>query len=50
MNHLLSINKFMAISMPIMLALVILLSTSGSAMVQEDRAAPAKNVLIALSQ
>src|SRR5215217_4538591 len=50
MNHLLSIKKFMAISMTIMLALVILLSTSGSAMGQEDRVAPGRNVPTAPSQ
>ncbi|MDP8947770.1 MAG: beta-lactamase family protein, partial [Actinomycetota bacterium] len=50
MNHLLSIKKFMAISMTIMLALVILLSTSGSAMGQEDRVAPGKNVSTAPQQ
>ena len=44
MNHLLIIKKFMAISMTIMLALVILLSTSGSAMGQENRVAPGRNV------
>src|SRR5215210_4401553 len=49
-NHLLSIKKFMAISMTIMLALVILLSTSGSAMGQEDRVAPGRNVPTAPSQ
>ena len=45
MNHLLSIKKpkFMAISMTIMLALVILLSTSGSATGQENGAAPGRN-------
>ena len=37
MNHLLIIKIFMAISMPIMLAPVILLSTSGSAMGQENK-------------
>src|SRR5215216_4077874 len=37
MNHPLSIKKFMAISMTIMLALVVLLSTSESAMGQEDK-------------
>jgi hypothetical protein len=36
MNHLLSIKRFTAIPMTIMLALVIVLSTSGSAMGQED--------------
>src|SRR5215216_7215529 len=50
MNHLLSIKKFMAISMTIMLALVILLSTSGSAMGQEDKVAPGRNVSTAPSQ
>src|SRR5215218_9760750 len=49
-NHLLRIKKFMAISMTIMLALVILLSTSGSAMGQEDRVAPGRNVSTAPSQ
>src|SRR5215211_408819 len=49
-NHLLSIKKFMAISMTIMLALVIVLSTSGSAMGQENRVAPARNVATAPSQ
>src|SRR5215212_52606 len=44
MNHLRSIKKFMATSMPIVLALVIVLSTSGSAMGQENSAAPGKNV------
>jgi CubicO group peptidase (beta-lactamase class C family) len=45
MNHLLSIKKlkFMAISMTIMLALVILLSTSGSATGQENGVAPGRN-------
>src|SRR5215203_6220634 len=50
MNHLLSIKKFMAISMTIMLALVILLSTSGSAMGQENRVAAGRNVPTAPSQ
>src|SRR5215207_569832 len=50
MNHLLSIKKCMAISMPIVLALVILLSTSGSAMGQKNRAAPGRNVSTAASQ
>src|SRR5215218_1272794 len=36
MNHLLSIKRFMAISMPIILALVIVLLTSGSARGQEN--------------
>ncbi len=36
MNHLLSSKRFMAISMPIMLALVIVLLTSGSARGQEN--------------
>jgi CubicO group peptidase (beta-lactamase class C family) len=45
MNHLLSIKKlkFMAISMTIILALVILLSTSGSATGQENGVAPGRN-------
>ena len=50
MNHLLSIKKFMAISMTIMSALVIVLSTSGSAMGQENKVAPARNVATAPSQ
>src|SRR5215218_6431547 len=50
MNHLRSIKKFMAISMPIVLALVIVLSTSGSAMGQENSAAPGKNVSTAASR
>jgi len=44
MNHLLIIKIFMAISMPIMLALVIVLSTSGSAMGQENNLAPGRHV------
>ena len=43
MNHLLITKKFWAISMTIMLALVIVLSTSGSAMGQEDRGVPSRN-------
>ena len=50
MNHLLIIKKCMAISMLIVLTLVILLSTSGSATGQEDRAAPGKNAPTAPSQ
>jgi CubicO group peptidase (beta-lactamase class C family) len=50
MNHLLSIKRFMAISMTIMLALVIVLSTSGSAMGQEDRGSQGKNVATAQQQ
>lgn len=42
MNHLLIIDKFMATSMTIMLTLVILLSTSGSATGQENKAAPGR--------
>jgi CubicO group peptidase (beta-lactamase class C family) len=38
MNHLLSIKRFVAISMPIILALVMVLSTSGSARAQENEA------------
>ena len=44
MNHLLTIEKSIAISMTIMWTLVILLSTSGSAKVQENRVAPGRNV------
>src|SRR5215216_6575705 len=50
MNHLLIIKKSMAISMTIMLALVVLLSTSGSAMGQENRGAPGRNEPTAPSQ
>src|SRR5215211_1779296 len=50
MNLLRSIKKFMATSMPIVLALVIVLSTSGSAMGQENSAAPGKNVSTAASR
>src|SRR5829696_6957628 len=50
MNHLLSIKKFMAISMTIMLALVIVLSTSGSAMGQEKGDARGRDVATAPSQ
>ena len=50
MNHLLTIKKFLAISMTIMLALVIVLSTSGSVKGQEDRGAPDRNVATSPSQ
>ena len=50
MNHLRSIKKSMATSMPIVLALVIVLSTSGSAMGQENSAAPGKNASTAASR
>jgi CubicO group peptidase (beta-lactamase class C family) len=50
MNHPLIIKKFVAISMTIMFALVILLSTSGSANVQEKRVAPGRNVSTAPPQ
>ena len=50
MNHLLNIKKYMAISMAIMLALVIVLWTGGSAMGQEKGTAPGKNVPTAPSQ
>src|SRR5215204_2792749 len=50
MNHLLSIKRFTAISMTIMLALVIVLSTSGSAMGQEDRGSQGKSVATAQQQ
>src|SRR5215213_6243730 len=49
-NHLLTIKKCMAISMTMMLALVIVLSNSGSALGQEDRVAPGSNVPNAPSQ
>ncbi|HZC01558.1 MAG TPA: serine hydrolase domain-containing protein, partial [Gammaproteobacteria bacterium] len=50
MNHLLDIKKSMAISMTIVLTLVILLSTSGSAMGQENKVAPGRNVPTAPQQ
>jgi CubicO group peptidase (beta-lactamase class C family) len=50
MNHVLNIKTFTATSMPIMLALVILLSTSGSAMGQEDRVDPGRNIPTAPQQ
>jgi len=50
MNHLLSIKKSITVSMTIMLALVILLSTSGSAMGQDDRGGPGSNVSTAPQQ
>lgn len=50
MNRLLTIKKSMAVSMTIMLALLILLSTSGSARVQEDRVASGKNAATAPQQ
>src|SRR3712207_8911043 len=50
MNHLLIIKKFTPISMTIMLALVVLLSTSGSAMVQENTVTPGRNVPTAPAQ
>ena len=50
MNRLLDIKKFMAISMTIVLTLVILLSTSGSSMSQEDKVAPGGNAATAPSQ
>src|SRR5918995_527654 len=50
MNRPLSIKKFMVISMTLMLALVILLSTSGSAMGQEKGVAPGSNVSTAPPQ
>jgi len=50
MNHLLSIKKSIALSTTIMLALVILLSTSGSAMGQKNRDAPGRNVPTGPSQ
>jgi CubicO group peptidase (beta-lactamase class C family) len=50
MNHLLSIKKFMAISTTVMLTLVILISTSGSTMGQEDKVDPGRNGPAAPSQ
>ena len=50
MNHLLSIKRFTAISMTTMLALVIVLSTSGSAMGQEDKVTAGRNEPTASSQ
>jgi hypothetical protein len=50
MNRLLSNKKSMAISMTIMLALVIVLSTSGSAMGQEDKVTAGRNEPTAPSQ
>jgi CubicO group peptidase (beta-lactamase class C family) len=50
MNHVLTIKRFMVISMTIMLALVIVLSTSGSVKGQEDRGAPDRNVATSPSQ
>lgn len=50
MNHPLIIKKFTAISMTIVLSLVILLSTGGSAMGQEDEAAPGRNASTTPSQ
>jgi CubicO group peptidase (beta-lactamase class C family) len=49
-NHLLRVKKFMAISMTVMLALVIVLSTSGSATGQEKGGAPGRNVATAPPQ
>jgi CubicO group peptidase (beta-lactamase class C family) len=50
MDHLLGIKRFMAISMPIMFALVLVLSTSGSAKAQENGSATGGNVATAQSQ
>src|ERR671916_273335 len=50
MIHLLSIKRFMAISVTIVLAVVIVLSTSGSAMGQENGGAPARDVATAQQQ
>src|SRR5215210_2225734 len=50
MIHLLITKLFWAISMTMMLALVILLSTSGSAMGQEGRDAPGRDLSTAPSQ
>src|SRR3990172_4655164 len=50
MNNLLMMKKSLALSMTIMLTLVILLSIVGSAMAQENRVAPGRNVPTAPSQ
>jgi CubicO group peptidase (beta-lactamase class C family) len=50
MNHLLSIKRFMAISTPIMLALVIVLSTSGAARGQENEVTAGGNGATSSSQ
>jgi CubicO group peptidase (beta-lactamase class C family) len=50
MNRLLSNKRFVSIFMPIMLALVIVLSTSGSAMGQDDKVTAGRNVATAQSQ
>ena len=50
MNHLLSIKRFMAISTPIMLALVIVLSISGAARGQENEVSAGGNGPTASSQ
>ena len=50
MNHLLSIRKFMAVCMTIVLALVILLSPGGSATGQEKGGAPDRNAPAAPQQ
>jgi len=50
MNNLLIIKKSLALSMTIMLTLAILLSIVGSAMAQENRVAPGRNVPTASSQ
>jgi CubicO group peptidase (beta-lactamase class C family) len=50
MNHPLSIKRFVAISMPIILALVMVLSTSGSARAQENEATAGGNGPTASSQ
>jgi CubicO group peptidase (beta-lactamase class C family) len=50
MNHLLSIKRFVAISVPIILALVIVLSTSGSARGQESEITVGGNGPTASSQ
>ena len=50
MNHLLSIKRFVAISMPIILALAMVLSTSGSARAQEKEDTAGGNGPTASSQ
>jgi CubicO group peptidase (beta-lactamase class C family) len=50
MNNLRNLKKFLALSMTIMLTLAILLSIVGSAMAQEIRVAPGRNIPTAPSQ
>jgi hypothetical protein len=50
MKNLFIIKKFLTLSTTIMLMLVMLLSTVGSAMAQDNRVAPGRNVSTAPSQ